>query len=99
VCDAHVDVVRDDRQVINRHAGRPQDDEVLDLLVIDFDTSADVIRVRRLPRRHLEPNSRLDSRCFEALLLFHGQMQARAVVLPCAAGFFCRVTLLLQAVG
>ena len=96
VRDAHVDVVGDDRQVIDRQAVRAQDDEVFDLLVIDLDVAAHMIGVRRLPRRHFEPQRRLHAGCFESLLLVGGKMQAGAIVFPAAAGFLCRLTFFLQ---
>ena len=70
--DAHVDIVGDDRQVINRQAVRAEDDEVFDLLMIDLDAAAHMIGVGGLSRRHLETNGGLHAGGLEPMLLFGG---------------------------
>ena len=94
--DAHVDVVGDDRQVINRQAVRAQDNEIFHLRMIDLDVAAHVIGVRRLPFRHFEPYGGLHSRCVEPLPFLDREIQAGTIVFPAAAGSLCSLTFVLQ---
>jgi hypothetical protein len=57
VRDAHVDVVHRDREVVERAAVRPGDDEVVDRGVVELDLAADHVGHRRLPAlRHAQPH-------------------------------------------
>ena len=69
VSDPHVDVIGDNRQVVNRQPVRSQDHEIFDLLVIDFDVAAHVIGICGLAFGHFEPDRRLRTGGFTLLLL------------------------------
>jgi len=56
MCDVHVHIVGDNREVVRRVAIRSQDDKVLDMRIIEGDGSVYEIREYRRPIRNLEAN-------------------------------------------
>ena len=78
---------------------RPQDHEVLDVVVVELDPAVHRVLERRVSLRHLEADCPRGPCSFEPGDLLRRQAQARTVVLPRLAARLCLLALRLQPLG
>jgi hypothetical protein len=77
VRDRHVDVVDDDREVIDRMAVRPQDDEVLDVRAIELDPPMHPSSKAVVPAGTLNRTARGASAASSSVIFAGGRLRQR----------------------
>jgi hypothetical protein len=98
VCNPHLHIVRDDRQVVGGLPIRAQDDEVLDVRAVEGNRPVHEIRKTRVAFRNAKANRGCSSRGLVVRYLLRCEREAAAVVEPTAACGFGSLPLLLQPV-
>ena len=96
VCNAHLHIVRDDRQVVGGMPIRAEDDEVFDVRAVERNRAVHEIVEARVAFGNTKPDRARGPRGLVLGYLLRCERQAAAIVEPPAACGFCPLPLFLQ---